>query len=164
MARMQAQTTLPSTIIHDHFLADHQRLDELFARLLGAFEADDRELVASSWTELEAGLLAHLEAEEKFLVPALARTSERDARAILHEHRHIRGRLADLGAGVDLHIVRLDAARAFIDELRAHAAHEEALMYRWGDQYLVASERQSLFSALVEGVRARLERVRARTA
>jgi hemerythrin-like domain-containing protein len=163
MARMHAQATVPSTLIRDRFLADHQRLDELFARLLGAFEADDRELVASSWTEFESGLLAHIEAEEEFLIPALARSSERDARSILQEHGHIRERLAELGAGVDLHIVRLDAARAFIDELRAHAGHEDALMYRWGDQHLGASERQSLISALVEGARTRLERIRAHT-
>lgn len=161
---MHTQATVPSTAIRDHFLADHQRLEEIFARLLDAFKADDRELCASSWTAFEAGLLAHLEAEEKFLIPALARSSERDARAILAEHRHIRERLAELGVGVDLHIVRLDAARAFIDELRAHADHEEALMYRWGDLHLSASERQSLFNTLVEGARTRLERIRAHTA
>jgi hemerythrin-like domain-containing protein len=159
---MHAQTTVTSTLIRDHFLADHQRLEETFVRLLVAFKADDRELVRSSWTEFEAGLLAHLEAEEKLLIPALARSSERDARAIIEEHRHIRARVAELGVGVDLHIVNLDAARAFIDELRAHASHEESLMYRWGDEHLSASERQSLFSALVQGARARLDRIGSR--
>jgi hemerythrin-like domain-containing protein len=153
-----------STPIRDRLLADHQRLEEIFTRLLAAFEADDREQVAISWTEFDAGLLAHLEAEEKFLIPALFRASERDARAILEEHRHIRARLVVLGAGVDLHIVRLDEASAFIDELRAHAHHEDALMYPWADQRLDVSERQSLFSALIEGVRTRLERIRAHTA
>jgi hypothetical protein len=37
---------------------------------------------------------------------------------------------------VDLHLVRLEAARHFVDELRAHARNEDRLLYRWADDQL----------------------------
>ena len=114
----------------EHFLADHRRLDAVFVRLLDAFAADDRLAIDELWTEFETGILRHMEEEEAHLIPILLRTRERDARAFMLEHKHIRNRLAELGTSLELHTVRLDVARAFIDELRAHAAHEDATLYR----------------------------------
>ncbi len=151
---MNAESSETVTI-RDHFIADHVRLETLLGKLLAAFEANDREDIQSLWTDFESSLLVHLEAEEKHLIPALLRARERDAHAILAEHRHIRGRLAELGTGIDLHIVRCDAARAFIEELRAHARHEDSL-YQWADERLGESERASLIGALVEKVRSAL--------
>ena len=143
--------------IRDRFLADHRRLEKLLEQLLAAFEANDREDVASLWTTFESGLLAHMEAEEEHLIPALLRLREREARALVHEHRHIRTRLAELGVGIDLHIVRLASARNFIDELRAHAQGEDRLLYQWGDAHLDEAQRQSVLAALSAGPRARAQ-------
>lgn len=143
--------------IRDRFTADHRRIEALLEKLLAAFEANDREDIQTLWTGFESSLLVHLEAEEKYLIPALLRARERDAHTILAEHRHIRGRLAELGTGIDLHIVRCDAARAFIEELRAHARREDTL-YQWADERLAEAERDSLIGALVEKVRTALGR------
>jgi hemerythrin len=151
-------TTEPAastTPVRDLFLADHQRLAALLMKLIAAFEANDREDVASLWTELESGLLAHLEAEEAIMIPALVRTCARDARVILEEHRHIRSRLAELGVAVDLHTIRVDTARDFIDELRAHAENEDRLMYRWVEAHFAEPERMSALSELASRLRAR---------
>jgi hypothetical protein len=156
VSSMNAEPSEPATI-RDRFLADHRRLETLLQRLLAAFEANDREDIQSLWTAFESSLLVHLEAEEKHLIPALLRLRERDARTILAEHRHIRGRLAELGTGIDLHIVRSDAARAFVEELRAHARNEDSL-YGWADDRLDESERASLIGALAEKVRTALHR------
>jgi hemerythrin superfamily protein len=150
-------TAAVTTPIRDHFLADHRRLETLVEEVLAAFEANDRQEVARLWTEFELGLLAHLEAEEVHLIPGLLRVCERDARVIVQEHRHIRTRLTELGVTVDLHTIRLDSARDFIDELRAHSKNEDRLLYRWGDAHLDESERKSLFAALAAGLRARVE-------
>ena len=53
-----------------------------------------------------------MEAEERYLLPALLRRDERAGRAILAEHKHFRDRLTELGVEVDLHTVRLDEASA----------------------------------------------------
>lgn len=126
-------------------------------QLLAAFAADDREEMARIWNEFDAGLNAHLEVEERYLIPALLRVSGRDARTIIQEHQHIRTRLGELGAALDLHIVRLDTARAFVDELRAHAAHEDAILYRWSDEHLDLEERNSLLAALLETAKHKLQ-------
>jgi hemerythrin-like domain-containing protein len=142
-----------STAIHDRFLADHRTIEGLLESLLAAFEANDREDVQRLWTRFEESLLVHLEAEEKYLIPELRRSREHDAQELLAEHNHIRARLSALGTGIDLHIVRFEAARAFIDDLRAHAHHEDVL-YAWADSHLEEQERTSLLGALTRAVRA----------
>jgi len=139
---------MKTSLVRDHFLADHRRLESIFERLLDAFEANDREEMRSLWTDLEHGLLGHLEAEETYLYPAFIQECGARARDMLAQHDRIRQRLADLGAALDLHLVRLDAASAFISELRAHAAEEDQFLYRWADERFEASGRQRLVGAL----------------
>jgi hypothetical protein len=97
-------------------------------------------------------LLVHVDAEEKFLIPALRRRREKEAMAILEDHKRIRVRLAELGAGIDLHIVRLETARALVQDLRSHAQHEDRI-YQWADSELGESERTSLLSAIAQSAR-----------
>jgi len=122
--------------ISDHFLGDHRRLEIIFEQVLAAVADGDRERLSLAWSEFETGLLTHLTAEETYLIPALLKSSPRDAQAIVTEHQHVRTRLAELGAAVDLHTLRLEAAKGFIDELRAHARREDVILYRWGDEHL----------------------------
>jgi len=129
-------------------MADHQELERLLDAVIQAFEGGDREAVAAIWTRFDRQLLAHFAAEERHLIPTLLSSSPRAAAAILAEHRHLRARLVELGAGVDLHIVNLRMARAFIDELRAHAAHEDRTLYRWADEQAADSIRLPLIQAV----------------
>ena len=142
--------------VSDRFRLDHRQLEEVFQRLLDAFEADDREQVAALWTAFDAQLQAHMDAEERFFIPSLIVSNERAARAILQEHRLFRSRLMELAAQVDLHVIRLETARAFVDELRAHAAHEDKALYGWADQHLAEEKRISALSTLAGAAKARL--------
>lgn len=150
---MNAGRTEAPSEIRDAFLSDHRRLDALFAQLVAAFEANDREDIADLWVEFEVGLTEHMEAEERSMIPALARVNSADAKDILEDHARIRGRLAELGPGIDLHIVRLDVARAFIDELKAHAKREDRALYEWADEHLAEAERKSLLASLASTAR-----------
>jgi hypothetical protein len=147
-ARFAVTTLPPASPIRAFFLADHGELEELLTRLLTAFEVDDFVEVARFWSEFDERLSKHLEAEEHFMIPQLSSSLPRDARALLQEHRHIRSRLVELGLGVDLHIVRLGAARGFVQELHAHACHEDDAFYRWADDHFADRERSALFAAL----------------
>jgi len=151
---MHAQASKVSPAVRDHFLADHRRLEDLFERLLTALEANDREDMALVWTEFESGLIGHMQTEELELIPVLQRDSPRSARIIMEEHRHIRTRLAELGMALDLHTLRLDTARAFVDELRAHAKSEDRLLYQWAEESLDDAEKESVIQLLAERVRA----------
>jgi hypothetical protein len=137
--------------VRQRLLADHARLERVFGQVLAAFEANDREQVCATWAEFDTGLLAHMSAEERYLIPSLFRLDARAARAIIEDHRHIRTRLLELGTGVDLHIVRLGTTQAFIEELRAHAKHEDRLLYMWADEHPEESDRRSLLAALFDG-------------
>jgi hemerythrin-like domain-containing protein len=137
-----------SNLVRDRFLADHDELERLFTRLLSALEVNDADSVTELWNEFDRHLTRHLEAEERLLVPQLFASRPREARTILEEHRHIRSRLLEVAFGVDLHIVRLETARSFIEELRAHARHEDEALYRWADAYLAAAEQNKLVAAL----------------
>jgi hypothetical protein len=86
----------------------------------------------------------------------LVRADERVARGILEDHRQFRARLLELGAGIDLHIIRLAAAKDFIDALRAHARREDEELYRFADEHLDEAERRSLLTALFGTVKRRL--------
>jgi hemerythrin-like domain-containing protein len=140
----------PPASVSDAFLADHEMLNALLGKLLAALEADDHEAAARMWTECESALSAHLQVEETYLIPALARVCTRDARVLVQEHRHIRTRLAELGNGIDRHVARSDTVRDFIDELRAHAQSEDRLLYKWADDWLEESQRVLALGAVSE--------------
>ncbi len=147
---MHADPTLLSASVRDKLLADHTRLENTLERLVVVLESNDQEQILSVWTDLESSLLLHLEAEENFLIPALLRARERDARTILAEHQHIRARLAELGVGIELHIVRIEVARAFVEELRAHARHEDTI-YAWIEDHIGESDQKSLLAFVGRG-------------
>ena len=126
--------------VRDRFLNDHLELEDLFAGVLDAVEANDREGIAELWPMFDERITKHLDTEERFILPFLFTSRPRDARAILEEHRHIRSRMVELGCCVDLHTLRLEIARGFIDELRAHAHHEDQALYGWAEEHLSASE------------------------
>jgi hemerythrin-like domain-containing protein len=137
-------------------LVDHERLEELMNEVLDSFEENDWPTVADAWTRFDADLRAHLDAEERYLVPSLLRADEPVARGILEDHRQFRRRLLELGAGIDLHIVRLGAAKEFVDALRAHAQREDEKLYRFADEHVDEFERRSLLAALFGTVKRRL--------
>jgi hypothetical protein len=112
--------------------------------VIRAFEEGERGGVASAWGRLDQRVLAHFRAEDRHLIPTLLRSNPRTAAAVLAEHRHLRARLLELGTGVDLHTVNLAMARAFVDELRAHGAHEDRMLYRWADDQASDSVRLPL--------------------
>jgi len=159
MRPMEAHSIVNESRIRDRLIADHRRLDELLKGMLSAVEADDRESIDATFTEFDSRLRTHLDAEERHLIPAFLHAEPRAARALLEEHKHIRARLMELGAAIDLHTLRAENARAFAGELRAHASHEDRFLYKWADEHIGDAERTSLIAALVDRV---MSRVRAR--
>lgn len=109
---------------------DHLALEALFAQVLEALEAGTPD-VSALWVRFDDALVAHFEHEEKSLLADLLAVRPREARVVLEEHRYLRNRLAQLRAA--LPALPVDSARTFLDELRAHGAHEERELYRWAE-------------------------------
>ena len=137
-----------TTLIRSNFLADHRRISTLLETLLAALAASDPPSASKAWKAFEAGLVAHLDAEEKLLIPALLVARERDTRVLVQEHRHIRARVTGLGGGLGLGIMSPSTLLDFMDEMRAHAKTEDRLLYQWGDVHLDDAGRAAAIDAL----------------
>src|SRR5689334_3535632 len=88
--------------IYNYMLRSHRHLEDQYCRVLEALEVGAPELRAL-WAELEHEVLAHLEAEERYVVPAFARVDREEALALLREHGQVREYLLELGVAIDLH-------------------------------------------------------------
>ena len=134
---------VPPFLLHadlrGELIRDHERLEQLFCELRAAFDGDAREDAARLWTDLDRGLSAHLEFEERHVLPAFRAVDSLEVEGLLREHDLIRRRLTELGIGVDLHAVRAEIVADFIALLRAHARREEDLLYRWAERELPLS-------------------------
>lgn len=126
----------------------HEQLRDQVTRLLAAMQANARADVTTLWGELEHKLLDHMEAEERFVLPAFAHVDHGEATALLREHGMIRENLLELGIAVDLHYIRYERSNEFIDLLFRHAEREERLLYRWAED--------RLSPGVVEAVKARV--------
>ena len=126
----------------------HEQLRDLVTRLLAAMQANARADVMTLWNELEHKLLGHMEAEERFVLPAFAHVDYGEAAELLRDHGLIRENLLELGIAVDLHYIRYKRSQDFIDLLLRHAEREERLLYRWADDRLSPS--------IIQAVKARV--------
>ena len=129
-------STRSQSTVYLYLTRSHDYLRGVLERMLAAMESDARTDVRELWNELDHGLLAHMEAEERFVLPVFAHVDGEEARALLREHGSIREQLLDLGVAVDLHYVRYERSREFAELLARHAAREQNLLYRWADERL----------------------------
>jgi len=141
--------------IRDHFVDEHRTFEVLFAELLQALSSVEQVRVAALWSAFESGVCSHLEAEESFLIPPLLAERPREAGALLAEHRHIRTRLGALTKALESRSFGEGSVRGFIDELRAHVRHEEAVLYIWADERLAQADREALWEKLADSRRER---------
>jgi hypothetical protein len=110
---------------------EHARLDRVFSDLVANANCDDRAGLRAAWETFERDLTAHMDLEEKQLLPGFRRYAPQEARGLLEEHRRIRGALTEMGVDLDLHCLRADRVAALVELIRAHAQREETLFYPW---------------------------------
>jgi hypothetical protein len=108
---------------------DHQELEALLELLSQAADTCNREALATAWAELEPRLIAHMQAEEQYLLPLLEASHPAEVRRTLLEHGQIRDAIAELGVAVELHAVRKSDIQAMVERLRAHAKQEDEELY-----------------------------------
>jgi len=123
------------TTLYTYMTRSHDYLRDVLERLLDAMRVDAPD-VREVWNELDHGLLSHMEAEERFVLPAFARVDREEALALLREHGELRAHLLELGVAVDLHYATFERSREFAEALQRHAGREENLLYRWADRSL----------------------------
>ena len=136
--------------VRDWFVADHLLLDTLLEEILIALEAQDADDARALWAGFTQKLLRHMDIEERWLFPYVDERGARGARALHEEHRYLRSRSAGLGDSVATLSARLEEIRGFADELRAHASHEDRMLYAWTDQHLTSDEHAAVLRQIKE--------------
>jgi len=127
----------------------HEELDRRIAVLLTKADGGDSHELWQEWNHFEHELLRHLELEEREVFPHFRRDHAEDTALLLEEHSGLRRELLALGIRADLHCLRADAVRTFVDQLHAHAAREEQLLYPWAEKNL----HDDAWKSITEGLR-----------
>ena len=125
----------PTTDFRDAMSGDHEELVALFDELLAAFRSGDRDEATAMFARFEQRLENHLALEDDVFLPTLRRDYPTEASELAVDHHRIRARLLELGVDVDLHLARAAWVEDFVSMLRAHAAREDALLYRWASEH-----------------------------
>lgn len=139
----------------DLLTRDHARLDAMLASVMDLARVNVQPSLDQQWAAYEESLLAHMDAEELFLLPGLAAHEPRIAARIREEHAKFRSLLADVGVGLELHIASEDQMLELARRLRAHAQMEEQSLYAWADAELPKAH----FSSVLHRLRATWDRI-----
>jgi hypothetical protein len=149
----------PRTSPRDVLREDHERIDALLRRLVDTLRAEDRDVAAQLWTNVEEALLRHFDVEEMFVFPALGDSFSADVAVLRAEHADLRRALGEIGLAFDIHAARCEPVEALCTRLRAHAAREDALAYREVTEHLAGRAARSLVDR-VRGVARSIHRDR----
>lgn len=150
--------------LHALLTADHERLDHLLQELSDAAEGADQPTLREVWSRFEGGLLAHLDAEEEYLLPVLEPSEPEMVRQVRDEHAAIRHLVSELGVTTDLHMLRKEVADNLVRSLRDHAAYEDRTLYHRADDVLSDDNRASFRHFLHEEGERRYRESKARAA
>jgi hemerythrin superfamily protein len=122
---------LPSGPVSDALTTHHREIEAACLEIMAAGYTDDPRDLTLRWRVIERELLAHMATEEQLLLPAYERAEPEIAQALRADHAALRARAMELAVAIQLHAVRVEQLRAFVDALRAHAAREETSLYLW---------------------------------
>jgi polyisoprenoid-binding protein YceI len=115
---------------------DHERLELQFQSIVADAARKDPSALLAAWRAFESELLHHFEDEEVHILSAFAQQEPTEARTISAEHEQIRAALTGIGADIDRHRLPRERIAEFVASLRAHARHEDDLLYPWAAHQL----------------------------
>jgi hemerythrin superfamily protein len=138
--------TLACRPVDDVLGAHHREIEDECLEIMSAGFTDEPRDLTLRWRRVERELLEHMAAEERMVFPAYQRAEPENAQGLRDEHAVLRERMAELGIAIELHTIRCEQLQQFVDELGAHARHEEASLYRWAQSHLDASHRHTLLA------------------
>jgi hypothetical protein len=139
----------PRILFAEHHLSLRRAGEDLMAR---GYEDDCHELVAQ-YRIFEAQILEHMRAEEELVLPAYAQAWPEEAATIRAEHAALRKQLERTALDIELHAVRLDAIRALLATLEAHAKYEDRTMYPWAQIHLPDTSKSTIAARLLASLR-----------
>jgi hemerythrin-like domain-containing protein len=140
--------------LREELLREHAWLDQALNDLACAAETANDTAMRSAWSEVERGLLQHLDFEEQELFPLVAPFHAGSVKALHDDHARIRKLVADLGVRADLHTLRKDTVDDLVESLRRHAEHEDRTLYHWIGEHAPEDTRRHLLGLFAKTARA----------
>jgi len=134
--------------VREQLIRDHGELEQLLQRLADDSAAPEPAALLPTWCQFETRLLAHMDAEERYLLPLLDVSHARESAQTRAEHARIRELVSELGVAVELHTARQAAITELIAILRQHSEHEEESVYPLGSQRAEAHVQTKISAAL----------------
>ncbi|HET7503496.1 MAG TPA: hemerythrin domain-containing protein [Kofleriaceae bacterium] len=138
--------SLATHSVEDVLGAHHREIEAECFEIMSAGFADEPRDLTMRWAKVERELLEHMAAEERLIFPAYQHADPENAQDLRDEHAVLREHALEIGIAIQLHTIRCEQLQQFVDELRAHAVHEEASVYRWAQTHLDRSRRHTLLS------------------
>ncbi len=120
---------------------EHAALEALCDDLTNRAESGDFRECDAVWDELTRRLEAHMDLEEKELFPRYAKLGPDQSEtvaALTAEHVALRSLVFRLGLAVQEQLLRLGDVEGLVAKLRAHAAHENQIFYRWAKSVVLS--------------------------
>jgi len=139
----------PRLLLTEH----HREIEVTCQALLSRAYADEPAELIDQYRAFERAILDHLAAEEEMMLPMYAEAAAGEARALVDDHAALRRQLFQVGVEVELHCMRAQTLCVLIDQLRAHAAREDASMYPWAQAHLPLAAKRRLFVRIGHSLR-----------
>ena len=114
--------------------SDHKAIQRKLTQLADAVEGADFPTILAVFREVERGLRAHTDGEERYLFPHFEEDHPDAIRELREEHERFRRALDELMVETELHTLRKESIDELVAQLRAHAAKENRTLYAWADE------------------------------
>jgi iron-sulfur cluster repair protein YtfE (RIC family) len=119
-------------MLHDALTTTrHRELEIACDQLVGAAFEQDPHAFESQWEPIDCELREHMATEEQWLFPKYARSAPELVDQLRREHAELRALLDEIKGRVTSHGIHAERLRRLSTLLHAHAAKEDASVYRW---------------------------------
>jgi hemerythrin superfamily protein len=128
--------------------SDHEAIDHRLSDLVNAVEGADFPTILHVFREVDRGLRAHIDGEERYLFARFEERHPGEIRELRQDHESFRRALDELSIETELHTLRKERIDDLVARLRAHASKEDATLYQWADEPPYGEQRDALFAYL----------------
>lgn len=127
---MDVEVISPLAEVRARLSPGHDQMERLIEDILEV-PRSEAERLRALWLPFAAVLAAHLDEEDRHMIPPLVLVAERDARGLVLEHRHLRARIAQLDMAFNAGTMTSSAMRSFAEEVLAHHRRERKLLAQY---------------------------------
>jgi hemerythrin superfamily protein len=133
--------------VQTRFDQDHRDIEALLEDLAHCAASSSPALEAT-FNDLERRLMAHMDAEEQYLLPLVEVSYPAESERTRLEHARIRQLVSQLGLAIELHAVREPQIAELVQLLREHAEREDRTVYDFAGERASSAVEHRLASLL----------------